>query len=84
MDVTLFEELAQNDTQPAPIRRDGFGITVSEYKDAMRARGEYISDDAARKYLNELVEVGVLKKKMMVWGRGSTPFVYYKDDEEST
>jgi len=56
-------------------RPDGFGITVKEY-----AEKKGCGDDIARKMLEKAVKSGLLEKKQMVNGTGTTPFIYYKPD----
>ena len=55
-------------------RPDGFGITVREY-----GQKKQCSETIARKMLEKAVEAGLLVKRQMVDGKGSSPFVYYKE-----
>lgn len=59
--------------EPILPRPDGFGITVKEYA-TQKGCGEEIS----RRLLEKAVKDGVLAKKQMTNGMGSSPYVYYK------
>lgn len=73
-DIASLIELLDNKVgEPILPRPDGFGITVKEYADK-KGCGEEIS----RRLLEKAVRDGVLVKKQMTNGLGSSPYVYYK------
>lgn len=61
---------------PTPTRPDGFGVTVKEY-----ATEKGCTVDSSRKRLDAAVEKGLLKVERMICGTGTSPNVYYKQQE---
>jgi len=61
--------------EPPTQRPKNFGITVKEY---VQKKG--CSEGIARKFLSDMVDRGIFKKKTMIDGRGNTPMVYYPAD----
>ena len=71
-DETLEEEIAKQDNT-LPARPEGFGITIREYSENPKHQ---MSPDAARKFLNGLVDAGALQMVKMKAKTGAPTNVY--------